>query len=159
LLKASRISEDLLNSGIHVRIATRGSSMFPFIGAGDRIIIAPEKKINIGDIIVFETSNRMVCHRLVRVFEKGGFKYYQTRGDAYFRLDEPVPFDQILGRVIRVERGRVSTLRRFLLLMYPVFTLGELWNASVISSLIRIKATVSSTKGRILKGEIFKKNS
>ncbi len=133
--------------------------MFPFIRTGDRITITPEKKINIGDIIVFKRDNQMVCHRLVRVFEKGGFKYCQTRGDAYFRLDEPVAFDQILGRVTMVERGRVSILRRFLLLIYPVFMLGEFWNASVISSLIRIKAAVSSTKERILKGESCKRKS
>jgi len=138
LLKASRISEDILNNGIDVRIETSGPSMLPFIRTGDKIIIRPEKKMNIGDIIVFKRDDQMVCHRVVRVFGKDGIKYYQTRGDTHFSPDEPVTADQILGKVVRIERENVSFARRSLLLIHPALKFGRL-NAIVISALIKIK--------------------
>jgi len=145
LSKTKGISEDLLINGYDVRINTRGSSMFPLIRTGDRIIVSPEKNPGIGDIIVFKRNDEMVCHRLVRVFEKDNIIYFQTRGDSFFGLDEPVTVDQILGKVIRVEREDVYFVRRILLLFYPALRFGKL-NAFVISALIRIKKYLPSTK-------------
>jgi hypothetical protein len=53
------------------------------------------KNIGIGDVIVSKRNDQMVYHRLVKVFAKGGMKYYQTRGDSFFNLDEPVALKQI----------------------------------------------------------------
>jgi signal peptidase I len=138
LSKFKGISEDLLNNGIDVRINSRGLSMFPFIWTGDKITISPEKNLNIGDIIVFKRDDQTVCHRVVRVFEKDGIKYYQTRGDSHFNLDNPTTADQILGKVVRIERECVSLPRRILLFIHPALKFGRL-NAIVISALIKIK--------------------
>ena len=138
------ISEGLLDEGLDVRVSIRGRSMFPLIGAGDKITISPEKKLVIGDIIVCKRGDRMVCHRLVRVFEKGGVKYYQTRGDSFFRLDEPVTSGHILGRVAKIERENVSLSRRILLLVHPILKFGKI-NAYVIATLIKLKAIFPPT--------------
>lgn len=145
LSKIKGISEELLRSGTNVRINTYGFSMFPFIGTGDKIVIRPEKKMNIGDIIVFKRDDRMVCHRIVTVFEKDGIKYYQTMGDSHFHLDDPITADRILGKVLKIERENVSLPRRILLLIHPALKFGRL-NAYVISALIKIKKFFPPTK-------------
>lgn len=136
-MKVKEVSKELLNNGYNVRISTCGPSMFPLIKTGDRITIRPVENFCIGNLIVFIRDRQMVCHRLVRVFEKGGIKYYQTRGDSLFGLDGPVTVDQILGRVTRIERENVSPARRVLLLLHPVLKFGRL-NAHVIAILIKL---------------------
>ncbi len=141
LKKFKKISEKLLQDGFDVRINTRGPSMFPLISTGDKIIITPGKHFGIGALIVFRRGKQMVCHRLVNVFEKGGVKYYQTRGDSLFSLDEPVRSDQILGRVTKIERENVSFARRILLFIHPILKFGKA-NALVVAFLIRLKTFI-----------------
>jgi len=133
------ISEDLLSNGMDVRISTRGLSMFPLVNTGDKITISPEKNIGIGDLMVFKRDEQMICHRLVRIFVKDGISYYQTHGDSFFHPDDPVTADQILGKVIRIERENVSFPRRVLLLIYPVLRFGR-FNAFVINVLMKVRA-------------------
>lgn len=139
LKKATITSRELLTIGFDVCINTRGLSMFPLIYTGDRITVSPAKDLVIRDIILYKRDDQLVCHRLVRVFEKGGVKYYQTQGDSFFGLDEPVTAGQILGKVIRIERDNVSIARRILLLIHPILKFGKL-NAFVIAILIKLKA-------------------
>ena len=122
-----------------VRISTRGMSMFPLINTGDKITISPDKKLEVGNPIVFKRDGQMVCHRLVRIFEKDGSTCYQTRGDSFFGLDEPITLDQILGKVIRIERAHVSFPREILLFIYPALRYGR-FNAFVINALMKIRA-------------------
>ena len=143
--KFKGLSEDLLRSSYDVRINTRGSSMFPLIRTRDKITISPEKNPDIGDIIVFKRNDQMVCHRLVKVFERDGARYFQTRGDTHFSLDEPVLAAQILGKVTRIERGNVSLMRRILLFVYPVLRFGRL-NATLISALIMVRNVLTGKK-------------
>jgi signal peptidase I len=138
------ISAELLRSGFNIRITARGSSMSPSIVTGDRITVSPEQNLRIGDIILFRRGGEMVCHRLVRVFEKGDITYYQTRGDSFFSLDKPVTSDQILGRVTKIERVCVSLMRRILLLIHPILKLRI--NAFVIAILRELKAIFPSPK-------------
>jgi hypothetical protein len=141
--KFKGISEDLLGGGTDVRIITRGLSMFPLIYTGDRITVSPEKSPSIGDLMVFKRNGQMVCHRLVRVFEKDGMKYYRTRGDSFFNFDEPVTLDQILGKVIRIERENLSLPRRILLFIYPALKFGR-FNAFIINALMKLRALFNS---------------
>ncbi len=136
------ISRELLDSGIDIRIRTRGSSMFPLIGTGDRITISPEKSPVIGDIIVLRRDDHMVCHRLVRVFEKDGIRYFQTCGDSFLQLDEPVTSDRIAGKVVAIERGDISLVRKLLLMSYPALRYGRL-NAFLILTLTKIRNVFS----------------
>ncbi len=138
-------SKKLLAGGLNVHINTRGSSMFPLIRTGDKITISPDKKLCIGDIIVFKKNDMMLGHRLVKVFEKNGIRYYQTRGDSLFSLDEPVTSDQILGKVIKIERKNVSFARRILLLAHPIMKF-TMMNAFVVVLLIRLREIFSSPR-------------
>ena len=139
------ITENLLNDGISVRVSTRGPSMFPPISPGDKITIKPETDYQTGDLVVFKRDDQMVCHRLVKVFERDGIRYCQSRGDSFFVPDDPVAADQLLGKVINIERGKVSFTRGTLLFMYPVLRIRGM-NAFVVSSLVRLKAMFASVK-------------
>ena len=147
-MKVKEVSKGLLNDGLNVRVSTLGLSMFPLIKTGDKITISPGKCFDIGNLIVFAKDEQMVCHRLVRVFETDGIKYYQTRGDSFFGLDEPVTVEQILGKVIRIERKNVSISRRLLLFIHPVLRFGGL-NACMIRALIMIRSIFSKGPHRI----------
>jgi len=81
----------------------------------------------------------MVCHRVVRIFEKEGITYYQTRGDAFFHKDRPITYNQIIGRVIKVERTEMSLARRILLSLTPITKRFILLNAAMVNSLLWIK--------------------
>jgi signal peptidase I len=138
-MELKELSEDLLINGYNVRIKTSGLSMFPSLWTGDRITISPQKDVNTGDIIVFDRRDQMVAHKLVRVFEKEGIRYYQTRGDSSFRLDQPITAREILGKVTRIERAKLSFARRILLFIYPALRFGRL-NAVLIFVLTRIRS-------------------
>ena len=118
----------------------RGTSMFPLISTGDRIIVSPVKEYAVGDIVVFRRNDALVCHRLVRFFERDGTRCGQTRGDSFLNPDEPVPVERILGKVIMIERGGLSFPRRVLLLIFPSLRFGTL-NAVVFSALVRMQGT------------------
>ena len=137
-MKLKDLSQDLLINGYQVRIKASGLSMFPSIGTGDRITISPQKDVRIGDVIVFNRGGQIVAHKLVKVFEKEGIRYYQTRGDSSFRLDQPITAGEILGKVTGIERARLSFARRILLFISPVLRFCRL-NAIVISALISIR--------------------
>jgi len=92
---------------------------------------------------VFKRDDQMICHRLVRIIEKKGMKYYQTRGDSFFGLDDPVSVDRILGRVVMIERENVSLPRRILLFIHPVLKFGRL-NAFVVNALMKVRAIFST---------------
>ena len=136
-MNVKKVSKQLLDDGFNIRISTYGSSMFPLITTGDKITVSPGGNFVIGNLIVFTRNDQMVCHRLVRAFEKGGIKYYQTQGDSFFGLDEPVTVDQILGKVKRIEREHVSPARRILIFIHPILKFSKL-NAFVIAILIKL---------------------
>jgi len=139
---------ELLAEGMDVRISTSGQSMFPLIKTGERIIISAKRTYAIGDIIVYKLGSATVCHRIVKVFDSCGVQYYQTRGDSFLHLDEPVTVDEILGRVTRIERDNVTIPRRILLLIHSVLSHGRL-SAVVITMLIKLRALFSSAKKQI----------
>ena len=119
------ISEDLLSKGFNVSINTCGLSMFPLIRTGGFDNHNPDQNRDIGDIIVFRRNDHMFGHRPSKVLEKKGVKYYQTRGDSFFGLDEPITSDQILGKVTEIKRKNVHYARRILILIHPLLMFGK----------------------------------
>ncbi len=91
--------------------------MFPIIWAGDILKIEPIKPgdLRIGDIVVYKAAGLAFAHRLVKTYtgEKGGL-YIVTSGEREFRNNQfnncsggGVPFDNVLGRVTEIKRGRL----------------------------------------------------
>ena len=92
--------------------------MFPIIWAGDTLKIEPIKQEDAkkGDIILYKSAGFAFAHRLVKTYigEKDGL-YIVTSGEREFRNNQfndytnytGVSFDNVLGRVIEIKRGRL----------------------------------------------------
>lgn len=84
-----------LNSDFYI---VASSSMSPVLKPGDSIITEPvrDAEIKPGMVVVFRSPDgRKIVHRVVK---RSGY-FVQTAGDSNRRLDEPIHFYDILGKV------------------------------------------------------------
>jgi hypothetical protein len=98
--------EDLLGRGHVVRFQADGWSMHPTIRYGETIIVEPlgDSAVRAGDVLLYRHARFAIAHRLVRVTSTE----LVLRGDAADSCDAPISSDQLLGRVVAVERrGRL----------------------------------------------------
>lgn len=117
------VSTELLECGHGVRFKAPGRSMQPTIKEGETITVEPiaPEAVKRGDIILYRTPGGVVAHRVVGIQRKmSAHHLFFLRGDAAAMCDAPVASDQVLGKVISVERDgrsinpyclRVKTLR------------------------------------------------
>jgi signal peptidase I len=136
---------DLLTDGRKVRFCAPGDSMYPTILNGDEITVESIKPeaINVGDIILYRNKNSVIAHRVVRTENKSESHFQslvltpQThfifRGDAAVVFDDPVSAEQILGKVICVEREgrRVNPYTRKAIIRYKARRLAARVKRSV----------------------------
>lgn len=97
----------LLAEGKSIRVRADGNSMHPSIKSGSIIFIEPYEagtKPRQGEIIAWKRDSGFVVHRLVSVYSQKMQKHYVTRGDSSAAEDDPVLIEQIVGKVVRVER-------------------------------------------------------
>jgi signal peptidase I len=101
------LSTDLLRRGKSVRFRAPGQSMHPTIKPNETITVKPvvPSAIEVGDIILYDWEEGVIAHRVVRI--EGGdsdVPRFILRGDASTACDAPVAVEQILGKVVSVER-------------------------------------------------------
>lgn len=111
------LSAELLNLGCRIRFRPGGHSMQPTIRDGEVITVEPIDALAVrrGDILFYrDHRSRVVVHRVVgiEIREEAGGVVFTLCGDASPACDEPVLAEQILGRVVAVERAgrRVSLI-------------------------------------------------
>jgi signal peptidase len=120
------LAGEILASGRALRFRARGVSMRPCIQDGDLLEIQPaqEQHIRIGDILLINLAQRqLLVHRVVRIQIDRSQKCFLLQGDAARQQDGCVPFDQVLGRVISLERNGKrfylnSPIKHFLAVLY-----------------------------------------
>ena len=97
---------NLLSEGKTVQIAVTGLSMFPFLLPNDIIQVSPIKPENLkrGMVIVFQSDNIWVAHRLIKFDHKNGIAY--TRGDGRATKDNPLSYEQIKGVAVKIVKSR-----------------------------------------------------
>ena len=109
---------DLLQSGYRVRLQVGGGSMAPTIQSGDTVVIEPIRLRDlartdvVGSVVLCrEQFGRMRLHRAVgRCADNPG--HLITRGDSQPDCDLPRRMDDVLGRVVRIERSWARRLWR-----------------------------------------------
>jgi signal peptidase I len=117
------LSRELLRRGYSVRFRPKGFSMHPTIRDGEAVTVAPTTAhaIKRGDILLYQTKRGVTAHRVVEIRERGqSAAVFILRGDSLASCDAPVRGEQILGKVISVERkgrevnltGRRAAIRR-----------------------------------------------
>lgn len=80
--------------------AITSGSMWPILNQGDLVLIegVAKEDIKVGDVIVWKNPQGFTIHRVVRL----GEDTLVTKGDANFTEDEPVRYDDVIGRTYQL---------------------------------------------------------
>jgi hypothetical protein len=86
--------------------------MLPLIRDGDRAIVAHGcTGVRRGDVVVFRHDGLLVAHRLLAIRRGDAGPVFISKGDNTSQFDPPLLADEILGRVVAIERhGRSMAL-------------------------------------------------
>jgi signal peptidase I len=104
--KQSMAMEVLRQTGF-LRIRVLGESMLPGIWPGDLIIIKrqPAETFAIGDIGLFNRSDRFFAHRIEKIVTILGSLHFITRGDSVSDNDPSFHQAELLGKVVAIQRN------------------------------------------------------
>lgn len=92
---------DTLRLAGTVRLKVQGTSMLPALWPGDVLTVEANcKSVMPGDIVVVYRDGRLFVHRAVA--QRGSC--WIIRGDAMPQNDPPVESQDVLGKVVRVQR-------------------------------------------------------
>lgn len=120
-----KLITELLQGGYKVNFSAPGHSMYPTIMPSETILVEPidPGTVKMGDIILYQTDGRLIAHRLIGIdlltsnstlshsnFEPQSSvlspdRFFIFRGDACPSCDKPVEANQILGKVVSIERN------------------------------------------------------
>ena len=134
----SELGGELLSLGFGVRFRAPGTSMHPTIRNGDVITVEPvaPTKLKRGDIILYRFRGDFIAHRIVTKEERNGCGLTLIlRGDASSTCDQPVEPEQVLGKLVCLERGH-----RFIdpySLRVRLWSMLYLWLAGLKRSVVR----------------------
>ena len=110
--------EEILESGLNLRVKVTGRSMAPFLRGGEILTIkkAPLHALRKGDLIFFKNSRGApLLHRIVQKLKSSDEKItFRTKGDAVVAFDEPVQYHKILGKVCWIEKSNSSASSKYI---------------------------------------------
>ena len=74
-------------------------SMWPALKKGDMVLIkhVDKSELEIGDVIVYQNERGFTIHRIVELNEDT----LKTKGDANNVSDQPIKYDEIVGRALK----------------------------------------------------------
>ena len=108
------VSREVLEQGKSVRFKANGWSMRPLIQNGDLLTARPidGRSACIGDIVFYTTArDSVVVHRMIGRRRNSGRTIVLVKGDACCGSPDRIAPENILGRVISIERrGRIKRL-------------------------------------------------
>jgi len=122
-----------------------GYSMWPFLRQQDRIIVEQNGCADLrpGNVVVYESDGKPLCHRLVRKIISAGKYLLFTRGDyVQSWRTEKVEEEQVVGRVSAIIRGsKIISLRgkwqtvggRIIVLVFPLVA----WFVAALQKIVR----------------------
>lgn len=111
---ASELAEEVIRKFGTVRLRVQGTSMTPAIRPGDTISIerTHPREIEPGEIILYAREGRMFAHRVIRRVQTAVGVRLLTQGDRMQLPDPLVSAEELLGRVVLIERGSRSIAPR-----------------------------------------------
>ena len=104
---APRLLERVLDNE-HPMAAITSQSMYPALKRGDLVLlegIDEAAELEVGDILAFESDDGFAIHRIVGI----DGETITTKGDANLIEDEPISFEQVIGRALTI-RGRLAKI-------------------------------------------------
>ena len=94
---------EALKSGHIMKYRALGHSMSPFIKSGSILTIKPDKKIDMGDVILCKSGDSLFAHRVIAKNSLNGESIFITKGDNLSDRDPEVNSQSVLGKVIEIE--------------------------------------------------------
>lgn len=110
------LRKEAIQNGHSVQTLASGYSMFPFLRKGDLLTVEPVSmgEIKRGDIVVFESEEKWIAHRVIHIHSKEGAIQIRTRGDARISSDTAINKANYVGLVSSIERdSKKISLRSF----------------------------------------------
>lgn len=106
-LAAGDLIREEMARGIPFRFRVISSSMAPMIRVGDRVAVS---KVGVddlrrGDIVLYTLDDVFRIHRLLSVQRQGSVTWLLTKGDNALDTDRLWNEEQLLGKVVSIERG------------------------------------------------------
>lgn len=100
---AVELAREKLAQSSLVRLRVSSDSMAPLIEQGDTVLVRSvhPRDLRRGDLLLVERDGSFLVHRLVAA----GAHDVQTKGDNVSHADPAVALQEVLGRVVAVERG------------------------------------------------------
>jgi signal peptidase I len=107
------LGKELAGEGACLHVEVRGWSMYPFIRDGDNIKVVPAAldEIEVGDVVLFRSGDRLLAHRVVGYISEDGSTSIRARGDRFRQEDPPFGQAELVGRVATVCRYRRGSQR------------------------------------------------
>ena len=131
-------------------------SMYPTFETGDVVIIVPQDKYEIGDIVAFQDGNMVVSHRIIDVNENGDFI---TKGDLEGNAVDTMPLKEIyiygkvvkkldnIGPVIRVIKSPVVSVLLLIVAALLFVLSAKKEKETEDKSLDKIRDEIAALKG------------
>jgi signal peptidase len=119
------LNEEILKRGNYLRFRIKGESMRPFLRDGQVVIVKrlDPSEMRAGDIIFLRfPPSQIVIHRLIKKTLENGKTVFLTKGDASFHFDPYVYSENILGKIVAIEKGQ-----RYIKLDAPVARLKSIY--------------------------------
>jgi signal peptidase I len=112
------------NSGYCCFLQVKGGSMWPIVRQDDKLLTRKVEfsALRTADIILYRNDAGLVCHRFVRVGQKGsGAIFLYCRGDTSYAPSEKVLPQSLIGRVdMLIREGKIVDLRGFIARFFGV---------------------------------------
>jgi hypothetical protein len=102
-----KIATLLLQQGEAVQISLTGHCMKPLLRENDLITIQPfhAEQLRCGDVAIYLINGKLKAHRFLKRIIIDEHHYLITKSDRRFRCDNPVPYKDLLGKIIQVKKG------------------------------------------------------
>ncbi|MFA6032454.1 MAG: signal peptidase I [Myxococcota bacterium] len=96
-----------LDRGLSMNFKVQSESMRPYLRAGDVVSVKPADPHSLrkGDLIMFQSGDLMIVHRVLGESRGEEGVMLVTKGDANPHNDPPVHHGRVMGRVVKIERN------------------------------------------------------
>lgn len=95
------LRKEAIKNGHAVQTLASGYSMFPFLRKGDLLTVEPVSmdKIKRGDMVVFESEEKWIAHRVIKIRNGADGLEFLLRGDTCIAFDPVVNKENYIGSV------------------------------------------------------------
>ena len=101
------LASEILGDGHALMFRARGNSMQPSILEGDvlEVQVVGSDDIRRGDVLLCALQeDKIIAHRVIQTLHVDDQPQFLIKADARFTPDGILPFDQVLGRVVALQR-------------------------------------------------------